>query len=79
MGRVLPILLLHTNYHQRVKPANHCEHPIICLILIDNLIPMRWRTSLQRDLQKIQLLAYQRSSGTSIGRVTLFQPGRGKP
>ena len=46
---------------------------------MDNLIPMRWRTLVQREWQKIQLLAYQRSSGTSIERVTLFQPGRGNP
>ena len=73
-GRVLPKLLLRRDYHQRVRPAHHCEHPIICLILMDNLIPMRWRTSLQKEWQNIELLAYHRSSGTYIRRVTLFQP-----
>ena len=59
---MLPNLLLHRDYHQRVKPANHCEHPIPWLILMDNLIPVRWRTLLQGEWQKPQLLAYQRSS-----------------
>ena len=40
---------------------------------------MRRRTLLQKDLQKGQLLGYQRSSGTSIERANLCQPGRGNP
>ena len=53
VGRVLPNLLLHRDYHQRVKPANHCEHPITWLILMDNLIRMRWRTLMQREWQNM--------------------------
>ena len=79
VGRVLPNLQLHGDYHQRVKKANHSEHPIVWLIVMDNVTPMRWTTSLQNDLLKIQLRGYWRSSGTSIGRVTLFERGRGNP
>ena len=39
--RVLPTLQFHRNYHQRVKQANESEHPIIWLILVDHLTPMR--------------------------------------
>ena len=79
MGRKLSNLLLNRDYHQRVKPANHWEPAIILVLLMDNLIPIRRRTSLQRELQKIQLLGYQTSSITFLGRVTLFQPACGNP
>ena len=56
VGTVGPNLLLHRDYHKRVKHANHCEHPIVSLILMDNLTLMRRRTSLQKDLQKLEEL-----------------------
>ena len=65
MGRVLPNLLLHRDYHQTVKQANQSEHPYIWLILMDNLAPMWWTTLLQNDMLKVQLLRYRRSSGTT--------------
>ena len=37
MGGVLRNLGLHKEYHQRVKNGNHSKHPILWLIVIENL------------------------------------------
>ena len=70
---MLPNLVLHRDYHQKLKQANHSEHRIQWRIFMDNLTAMRWRTPLHMDLQKVELMGYRRSSGTCIGRVTVLQ------
>ena len=49
------------------------------MILMDNLTPMRWRTSLQEDLQKNLATGISQKHRHVHGRVTLFQPERGNP